>query len=341
MFAHGLRFSCTACIPPGCAGQETTPSRIRAAWPSAVKTTCYTAAMRMLLDALVQLLGALSVMAGIAAGAVGGLLLLLGLFGGSGGFILSSIGILDGLVVLAAGNLVCLVFNLAILTLRRWHDDIDWLRNLVVRVQLVPAIVSVVGALLYFGIAWRNETAERHAQSIEPGLAQGSAEAVAAFEQCTGNCQSRLIADRQLLLAAQYDRMDWAVMARRRGGRATSIHYYSNQRADPVHCENDVTVSYANALELAVIHDDSALIDLILPLTDTPFKEQALYTAVVLGRQDATRQLLDAFGWTELPQGLERLSRRADGTPALVVPPGPLRCELPSWSALGYAPQGR
>lgn len=102
-----------------------------------------------------------------------------------------------------------------------------------------------------------------------------------------------------------------------------------------------MTVSYANALELAVIHDDSALIDLILPLTDTPFKERALYTAVVLGRQDATRQLLDAFGWTELPKGLERLSRRADGKPELIVPPDPLRCELPSWSALGFALQGR
>lgn len=297
--------------------------------------------MQLLIGALVQLLGALSVMAAIAAALVGGLLLLIGLFGGSGGFILSGIGILDGLVVLAIGNLVCLMLNVAILTLRRWHDDIDWLRNLVVRVQLVPAIASIVGALLYFGIAWRQDAADRHAQSIEPGLAQGSAQAVAAFEQCTGSCLARLDADHQLLLAAQYDRQDWAVMARRRGGRATSIQYYSNQRREPVVCENDVTVPYANALELAVIHDNSAMIELILPLTDQQFREQGLYTAVVLGRQKATRRLLSSFGWTELPKGLDRRARRADGKPQLIVPPGPLQCQLPSWTALGFAPEGR
>lgn len=105
---------------------------------------------------LVELLGAVSVLVAVVATLVGGLLLLLALFGGSGSFILSEIDIVAPLVVLGGGNLICLVLNLAILSLRRWHEDLGWLRHLVLRVQAGPALLTVAGALLYVGIAGRH-----------------------------------------------------------------------------------------------------------------------------------------------------------------------------------------
>ncbi|MEQ4618919.1 MAG: hypothetical protein ABN482_12845 [Corticimicrobacter sp.] len=105
--------------------------------------------MEWLISALVQLLGALSVMVAIAAVLLGGLLLLLVLFDGSGGLILNSVGILEPLLVLGIGNLICLVLNAGILALRRGHADLDWLRDRVVRRQLWPALLLLpVGGLL-------------------------------------------------------------------------------------------------------------------------------------------------------------------------------------------------
>lgn len=110
---------------------------------------CYTGSMEWLISALVQLLGALSVMVAIAAVLVGGLLLLLVLFDGSGGLILNSVGILEPLIVLGVGNLICLVLNAGILALRRGHADLDWLRDRVVRRQLWPALLLLpIGGLL-------------------------------------------------------------------------------------------------------------------------------------------------------------------------------------------------
>lgn len=113
------------------------------------QSPCYTESMEWLISALVQFLGALSVMVAIAAVLLGGLLLLLVLFDGSGGLILNSVGILEPLLVLGIGNLICLVLNAGILALRREHTDLDWLRDRVVRRQLWPALLLLpVGGLL-------------------------------------------------------------------------------------------------------------------------------------------------------------------------------------------------
>lgn len=296
--------------------------------------------MVIVLDYLVQFIGTLSIMVAVASALVGGLLLLVSVNGGWS-FPLSGTTYLEGFAVLGAGNLVCLVLNLAILVLRRWSLDLDWLRLFILRFQVAPAMLTLVAALVYLELERRDSVAQRQYESISR-IAQGKADAVAALVSCdTPRCMRWFSADDQLLLAAEYDRLDWAQMARDRGGRLSRGGYRTATRSTPLHCENDIVVAYPDALTLALVHDNAALVNLLVPLTDERAGLSALYTAASLGRESGVKRLLAALDLTELPAGLERFSAVSGGSDTTrILPSRPLVCQLPSWKQLGFAPEG-
>lgn len=284
--------------------------------------------MTFLLNPLVSLLGTLSVLVAVLAGAVGVLLVLLGLGGGGGGFISFHDGVSLGLWLLGAGNLVCLLLNVLILCLRKWHWELDWLRNLVVRLQLAPAAIFLVAAAIYLVNTQSRDRALAQVDAVRHSLATVSADAEQAFRACTGRCMRYLDADQQLLLAAQYQRLGLAELAAQRGGRVNRLQGVAAQLSQPIACGADVTLYYANALELAIVHDDAELMELILPLTDDDYKMKAVKTSATLGRQALLRRQLEDLGQVNLPRRIEEILWSEPELPTRVATDS-LVCQLP------------
>ncbi|MBU4609880.1 hypothetical protein IMZ29_04765 [Achromobacter sp. GG226] len=292
----------------------------------------------LLLVALVSL-GLVSVVAAAFGVILGGSLIIVGAQGGMG-FPFVGVGWREGLVVLAAGNGISCLANVIILALLRWPAELGWLRRLVVRVQVVPAVIALALGIAHGATVWRDDIGRSRAHTVDTQLADGSAAAVSALMRCTGTCEKWLSADNQLLLGARYDRQDWVAMALERGGGLRSYGYRASLET-PVSCSAGVVVKYADALELALIHDNAQMIDALLRSADHGAILGALYTAVVLGRQASTQRLLAAAGWPGLPPALADHAEIVTGSRDIVAPAQPLSCDLPSWESLGYPAKGR
>lgn len=200
----------------------------------------------------------------------------------TGGF-LSGIGVVLGLVCLAAGNLLVLILNLAF---RYFYGAPRWLRVLI-RIQFVPAAVSLAVLAAQLFEHWQENRADAQhlalyqaIKSDEPGrLAQ-------AQRECDERCSANYSLNAQLLDAAD---------ARARNVAATLIREHAmvstklGQATSSLRtCEGESLIDL-NALDIAVARHDTAMIEELFPVSDKGARRRALWLAARLDHLDLVR----------------------------------------------------
>lgn len=206
----------------------------------------------------------------------------------TGGF-LSGIGVVLGLVCLAAGNLLVLVLNLAF---RYVYGAPRWLRVLIY-IQLVPAAVSLAVVAAQLFEHWQEDRAsDQHLALYQAIKSDDPGRFAAAQRECNKRCASDYSLNAQLLDAADVGARNVAAALIRehavvstRLGQATSTLRT---------CEGDSLIDL-NALGVAVARHDTAMIQALFPASDKGARRQALWLAARLDHLDLV-QFLAAKG---------------------------------------------
>ncbi|HEU0231036.1 MAG TPA: ankyrin repeat domain-containing protein [Burkholderiaceae bacterium] len=202
----------------------------------------------------------------------------------TGGF-LSGIGVVLGLVFLAAGNLLVLALNLAF---RHFYGAPRWLRVLI-RIQLVPAAVSLVMLAVQLYDSWQEgRAADQHVALYLAIKSNDVGRFDQAQRQCGKQCSSDYSLNAQLLDAADTRAGNVAeALIRQHAKVSTELGQATVSLRT---CEGDYLADL-NALGVAVARHDASMVDELFPVSDKGARRKALWVAARLNHLDLVKDL--------------------------------------------------
>ncbi|WP_157648878.1 ankyrin repeat domain-containing protein [Burkholderia ubonensis] len=209
--------------------------------------------------------------------------------------------------ILAFGNVIVLVLNGAYwwrYGAPPWFRFVAVIQGLLLLLSAIPIVKQVSDRLIQSNINAKIERVDKAIQTDDIGLFRKAREA------CGKTCVGGDSLDWELHAAAKYNALRVAAELVRMSAKVDD----KVKDTDLITCEG-LVLQEDSALTLAIVNDNPAMVEVLLPASDASNRRQALWTAARLDRLDIVQLLVQAG----VPLNMDMYGNIRDGDNSVLV----------------------